>query len=57
MIEVTRTLKAVAAGTIVNPKTAESQILDGMVWGISKALHEETILDQKLGKYMNTNLA
>jgi len=57
MITVTRALTAVAAGTIINPKTARSQILGGMIWGISKALHEETISDHKLGRYMNPNLA
>lgn len=56
-IEVKRALTAVAAGKIINPKTAESQILGGMIWGISKTLHEETILDHQFGKYMNTNLA
>jgi xanthine dehydrogenase YagR molybdenum-binding subunit len=56
-ITITRAVSAVAAGTIINPKTARSQILGSMVWGISKALHEETILDENLGKYMNTNLA
>jgi len=55
-IELTRAVTAVAAGKIINPKTAESQILGGMIWGISKALHEETILDHNLGKYMNANL-
>jgi len=57
IIEVKRAITAVAAGKIINPKTAESQILGGMVWGISKALHEETILDHRFGKYMNANLA
>ncbi|WET02394.1 xanthine dehydrogenase family protein molybdopterin-binding subunit [Flavobacterium sp. YJ01] len=57
IIEVTRAVTAVAAGRIINPKTAESQILGGMIWGISKALHEETILDHQFGKYMNPNLA
>jgi len=56
VINVTRALTAVAAGRIINPKTARSQILGGMVWGISKALREETILDNGLGKYMNQNL-
>jgi xanthine dehydrogenase YagR molybdenum-binding subunit len=56
-ITVTRAVTAVAAGTIINPKTARSQITGSMVWGISKALHEETILDETLGKYINTNLA
>ncbi|KUJ62406.1 aldehyde oxidase [Flavobacteriaceae bacterium CRH] len=57
IIEVTRAVTAVAAGKIINPKTAESQILGGMIWGISKTLHEETILDNRFGKYMNPNLA
>jgi xanthine dehydrogenase YagR molybdenum-binding subunit len=56
-INVTRAVTAVAAGKIINPKTARSQILGAMVWSISKALREETILDENLGRYMNTNLA
>lgn len=57
IIAVKRALTAVAAAKIINPKTAESQILGGMIWGISKTLHEETITDHRFGKYMNTNLA
>ncbi|MEJ2880474.1 xanthine dehydrogenase family protein molybdopterin-binding subunit [Pedobacter sp. GR22-6] len=56
VITVKRALTAVAAGKIINPKTARSQILGGMVWGISKALYEESISDHTLGKYMNQNL-
>jgi xanthine dehydrogenase YagR molybdenum-binding subunit len=56
MVNVTRAVTAVAAGNIINPKTARSQILGGMVWAISKALREETITDYRFGKYMNTNL-
>ena len=57
MIEVTRVVIAVAAGRILNPKTARSQILGGVVWGISQALHEESVLDHRLGRIMNHNLA
>jgi xanthine dehydrogenase YagR molybdenum-binding subunit len=57
VIEVTRAVTAVAAGKIINPKTARSQILGGMIWGMSKALHEESYLDNRFGKYMNANLA
>lgn len=57
IVNVTRALSTVAAGNIINPKTARSQILGGMIWGISKALREETITDNRLGKYMNQNLA
>jgi len=56
VINVSRALTAVAAGKIINPKTARSQILGGMIWGLSKALREETILDKTLGKYINQNL-
>jgi len=56
IINVTRAVTAIAAGRIINPKTARSQILGGMTWGISKALREETIQDNHLGKYMNQNL-
>lgn len=55
-VMVTRAVTAVAAGKIINPKTAASQISGSMVWGISKALHEETFMDDNLGKYINTNL-
>lgn len=57
IINVTRALTTVAAGKIINPKTARSQILGGMIWGISKALREETLTDYEMGKYMNQNLA
>ena len=55
-ISVTRIVTAVAAGKIINPKTAKSQVLGSMVWGISKALHEESVIDCNLGKYVNANL-
>lgn len=57
IINVTRALTVVAAGKIINPKTARSQILGSMIWSISKALREETISDYQLGKYMNQNLS
>ncbi|RZJ67492.1 MAG: xanthine dehydrogenase family protein molybdopterin-binding subunit [Flavobacterium sp.] len=55
-ITVVRAVSGIAAGTIINPKTATSQIKGSMIWGIGKALHEETVLDENLGKYMNMNL-
>jgi xanthine dehydrogenase YagR molybdenum-binding subunit len=56
-IHVTRVVNAVAAGRILNPKTAGSQILGGVVWGIGMALHEESVVDQNYGRIMNHNLA
>ncbi|MBD1391557.1 xanthine dehydrogenase family protein molybdopterin-binding subunit [Mucilaginibacter glaciei] len=57
IVKVTRMVTAVAAGKILNPKTARSQILGGMVWGISKALREESVMDHRFGKFMNDSLA
>jgi len=56
-IEVTRVVTAVAAGRILNPKTSRNQLLGGVVWGISSALHEKSELDLELGRFMNHNLA
>ncbi|MFL9811699.1 xanthine dehydrogenase family protein molybdopterin-binding subunit [Stutzerimonas sp. VN223-3] len=56
-VKVSRVVSAVAAGRIVNPKTAGNQIVGGVVWGIGMALHEETMIDHTLGRYMNHNLA
>lgn len=57
IIRVTRIVNAVAAGTILNPKTARSQIIGGVVFGIGMALEEESMLDHNLGRIMNHNLA
>jgi len=54
---VSRVVCAVAAGKILNPKTAGSQILGSVVWGISKALEEETVMDNNFGRFMNHSLA
>jgi xanthine dehydrogenase YagR molybdenum-binding subunit len=57
VIRVTRVVNAVAAGRILNTKTASSQIMGGVVWGIGMALHEETLLDHRFGRFMNPNIA
>jgi xanthine dehydrogenase YagR molybdenum-binding subunit len=56
-VRVTRVVSAIAGGRILNPKTARSQILGGVVWGIGMALEEETAIDHKLGRFINHNLA
>ena len=57
VVRVTRAVSAVAAGRIINPKTARSQILGGVVMGIGMAMHEESMLDNRLGRFMNHNFA
>ena len=57
VIRVTRVVNAVAAGRILNTKTAHSQIMGSVVWGIGMALHEETLVDHAFGRIMNANIA
>jgi xanthine dehydrogenase YagR molybdenum-binding subunit len=57
VIRVARVVSAVAAGRILNTKTARSQIIGGVVWGIGMALHEETLVDHNFGRIMNANIA
>jgi xanthine dehydrogenase YagR molybdenum-binding subunit len=57
VIRSTPIVNAVAAGRILNTKTARSQVMGGVVWGIGMALHEETLVDHKFGRIMNANIA
>ena len=57
VIRVTRVVNAIAAGRIINTKTAASQVMGGVVWGIGMALHEETLVDHNFGRVMNANIA
>jgi xanthine dehydrogenase YagR molybdenum-binding subunit len=57
LVRVTRVVIAVAAARIINPKTARSQILGAVVMGIGMALHEETVMDHRFGRFMTHNLA
>jgi xanthine dehydrogenase YagR molybdenum-binding subunit len=45
------------AGRILNAKTAHSQFVGGVVWGVGMALTEETLVDRKTGRYLNADLA
>jgi len=57
VVRVARVVSAVAAGRILNPLTARSQILGGVVMGIGMALFEQSERDDSLGRFMNRNLA
>jgi len=56
-VRVARMLGVFANGRILNPLTARSQYIGGMVQGISMALHEESVLDREFGDYLNHDLA
>lgn len=52
-----RMLGVFSAGRILNPKTARSQMIGGMIWGVGAALTEATILDPRRGHFVNHDLA
>jgi xanthine dehydrogenase YagR molybdenum-binding subunit len=56
-IRVPRIVGAFAAAHVMNPRTARSQYMGGMIWGIGSALHEATEIDRKRARYVNDNLA
>ena len=46
-----------AAGRIINAKTARSQLMGGMIWGVGSALHEAAHVDPRHGNWVNGDLA
>jgi xanthine dehydrogenase YagR molybdenum-binding subunit len=56
-IRVARALGAFAGGRILNAKTARSQLLGGIVWGIGLALMESTERDERTGRVVTRDLA
>jgi xanthine dehydrogenase YagR molybdenum-binding subunit len=56
-VRVRRMLGIFAAGRIVNPLTARNQLVGGMIWGISMALHEEAVRDRASGGLYGGDLA
>jgi xanthine dehydrogenase YagR molybdenum-binding subunit len=56
-VRVRRMLGVFAAGRILNAKTARSQMLGGMIWGIGAALMEENSVDVRYGSFVAQDLA
>jgi xanthine dehydrogenase YagR molybdenum-binding subunit len=56
-IRLRRMLGVFAAGRILNAKTARSQALGGMIWGVGMALTEEGVVDPRNGQFVNQDLA
>ncbi len=57
VIRVSRVVAAYDVGRLLNSKTAHSQLMGGVVWGIGQALTEEGLLDSRYGRIVNNNLA
>ncbi|QJU56979.1 xanthine dehydrogenase family protein molybdopterin-binding subunit [Sphingomonas sp. AP4-R1] len=56
-VRVRRMLAVCAAGRILNPKQARSQVIGGMTMGIGAALTEELAIDPRFGLFINHDLA
>ena len=56
IIRVRRMLGAFAPGRVLNPRTARSQLMGGMLWGMGQALLEGTHMDPASGRWANASL-
>ena len=56
-VRVRRMLAVCAAGRILNPKTARSQVIGAMTMGLGGALMEELAVDTRLGLFVNHDMA
>lgn len=56
-IRVPRVVGVYDVGRVLNQKTARTQLMGGIVWGVGAALQEETSLDVRYGRFTNANLA
>jgi xanthine dehydrogenase YagR molybdenum-binding subunit len=55
LVRLNRFVGAYDAGRIVNPKTARSQAIGGIIWGVGQALLEQSEMDPATGRYLNRN--
>lgn len=56
-VRLARMLGVFSAGRIINPRTARSQLIGGMTMGLSMALHEESVMDPRIGQFVNHDFA
>ena len=56
-VRVRRMLGGFGVGRVANARTVRAQLIGGMTWGISMALHEEGIMDPRFGDYANHDFA
>ncbi|WP_351222602.1 xanthine dehydrogenase family protein molybdopterin-binding subunit [Streptomyces sp. NPDC002133] len=56
-IRLRRMLGVFSVGTVLNAKTARSQLIGGMIWGAGAALEEEAVVDARSGAFVNRDLA
>ncbi|MFC5061691.1 xanthine dehydrogenase family protein molybdopterin-binding subunit [Actinomycetospora atypica] len=56
-VRVPRLLGVYGVGNVLNPQLARSQLRGGIIWGLSMALHEESVVDPRFGQVVNHDLA
>ncbi len=56
-VRVSRIVAAYGVGRILNSKTARSQLVGGIIYGLGMALWEHTAIDTRTGRYLNADLA
>jgi xanthine dehydrogenase YagR molybdenum-binding subunit len=56
LVRVRRMVGAFAPGRVLNAKTATSQLMGGMLWGLGQALHDGTLMDARAGHWANASL-
>jgi xanthine dehydrogenase YagR molybdenum-binding subunit len=57
LVRLNRFVGAYDAGRILNPNTARSQAIGGIIWGVGQALLEQTETDPVLGRFLNRNFS
>jgi xanthine dehydrogenase YagR molybdenum-binding subunit len=55
-IRLPRIVAVYDVGSVMNRKTAHSQFIGGIVWGVSLAMFEDTQLDERYGRFVNASL-
>ncbi len=55
IVRLNRFVGAYDAGQIINPKTARSQAIGGVIWGVGQALLEQSEIDPASGQFINRN--
>jgi xanthine dehydrogenase YagR molybdenum-binding subunit len=55
LVRLKRFVGAYDCGRVINPKTARSQAIGGIIWGVGQALMEQSETDPALGRFINRN--
>ena len=55
LVRLNRFVGAYDAGRIINPRTARSQAIGGIIWGVGEALLEQSETDQRMARFLHQN--